>query len=284
MRTPNSPSGWPIRHYPTRPPSAPSSAFAPRGCRPDHRRPGSPDRPAPAALALLVAHRPASSRPRPGSRTCSSPARPLSVTPSPARWPSSPTAPKRSTTCSWPAPLRRSRCHREPPGAERPHRAPARRPVLTGPADAALGALIQARSAAQIPASELDQSAARARERTRRNRIGTELAARREETIAALAQHTGGLTLAATLWFSALAEAADTPQNAGRALAIALLAPRTLAADAVPDCPWPAVQARWQQLRAAARAASRYPRSGHRPGRRPPPPQTGPPGTPANGR
>ncbi|MGQ4484243.1 hypothetical protein ACN6LM_002571 [Streptomyces sp. SAS_281] len=132
-------------------------------------------------------------------------------------------------------------------------------PVLTGPADAALGALIQARSAAQIPESDLDQAAARARERTRRTRIGTELAARREETIAALAQHTGGLTLAAALWFEALAEAADTPQNAGRALAVALLAPDTLAADAVPDCPWPGVQARWQQLRAAARAASRQP-------------------------
>ncbi|MER5281449.1 hypothetical protein ABT025_37850 [Streptomyces sp. NPDC002809] len=50
-------------------------------------------------------------------------------------------------------------------------------PVLTEPADAALGALIQARSAAQIPENDLDQAAARARERTRSNRIGTELAA-----------------------------------------------------------------------------------------------------------
>ncbi|MFE3629458.1 glycosyltransferase family protein [Streptomyces goshikiensis] len=131
-------------------------------------------------------------------------------------------------------------------------------PALAGPADAALGRLLEARTTAGTPEAAVDRDAAAARERTRRTRIGTELAARRTETIQAIAAHTAGRTLAATLWTDALTTAADTPQSAGQALAMALLAPQLLTADgppAGPATPWPAVTARWQQVLAAARTA-----------------------------
>ncbi|MDX3855782.1 hypothetical protein [Streptomyces sp. AK02-01A] len=130
-------------------------------------------------------------------------------------------------------------------------------PMLNGPTDAALATLLAARAVA--PASAFDQAASAARERTRRHRIGAELTARRDETISAISAHTGGLTLAATLWFDALKNAADTPENAGRALAIAHLAAPTLAASGDLDCHWPAVQARWRHVTAASHTSRAHP-------------------------
>ncbi|MER5780179.1 hypothetical protein ABT104_00410 [Streptomyces mobaraensis] len=132
-------------------------------------------------------------------------------------------------------------------------------PVLTGPADAALGRILDARAAAQIPPAAIDRDGAAARERTRRTRISAEITARRCDTITGIAEHTGGLTHAAELWYDALTQAADTPQTAGHALALAALAPEALATGTGLDCPWPAVTARWQQVKAVARAARRAP-------------------------
>ncbi|MFE3505311.1 hypothetical protein ACFXPX_36580 [Kitasatospora sp. NPDC059146] len=131
-------------------------------------------------------------------------------------------------------------------------------PALTGPADAALGRLLEARANSAAPKSAVDRDGEAARERTRRSRTGAELAARRTATIEGIAAHTGGRTLAAELWFDALSATADTPESAGRALALALLAPEALTAEgplADLPAPWPGVAARWQQVTAAVRAA-----------------------------
>ncbi|MFJ1756479.1 hypothetical protein [Kitasatospora sp. NPDC088134] len=131
-------------------------------------------------------------------------------------------------------------------------------PALTGPADAALGRLLRARADSGTPKARVDRDGDAARERTRRGRTGAELATRRAATVEAIADHTGGRTLAAELWFDALSATADTPETAGRALALALLAPQALAADgplADLPAPWPAPAARWQQVTAAVRAA-----------------------------
>ncbi|MFI1184295.1 hypothetical protein ACH4UT_32810 [Streptomyces sp. NPDC020799] len=132
-------------------------------------------------------------------------------------------------------------------------------PALAGPADAVLGRLLDARAAAQVPPAAVDRDGAAARERTRRTRISAEITARRCDTITAIAQHTGGLTHAAELWYDALTHAADTPETADRALALAVLAPQALATGTDLDCPWPAVTTRWQQVTAIARAARRAP-------------------------
>ncbi|QDN54175.1 glycosyltransferase [Streptomyces sp. S1D4-20] len=136
-------------------------------------------------------------------------------------------------------------------------------PILSGPADAALGALLDARRAAKTQAAAFDLAGAAARERTRHGRIRAVLAARHEQTISQIAQHTSGLTLAADLWFEALLDAADTPEQAGHALAATCTASRILAAGEEPDSPWPSVRARWRQVTAAARSTEAHPQAWH---------------------
>ncbi|MFF7903793.1 glycosyltransferase [Streptomyces sp. NPDC007920] len=136
--------------------------------------------------------------------------------------------------------------------------------LLSGPADAALGALLNARRAAQTQVTAFDLAGAAARERTRHGRVRAALAARREQTISEIAEHTGGLTLAAGLWFAALLDAADTAEQAGHALASACMASRVLAAGEEPDSPWPSVRARWRQITAVARSAEAHPQAWHR--------------------
>ncbi|WP_316779708.1 hypothetical protein [Streptomyces sasae] len=136
-------------------------------------------------------------------------------------------------------------------------------PLLSGPADAVLGALLNARRAADIQVTGFDLAGATARERTRGSRTRAALAARREQTISEIAEHTGGLTLAADLWFTTLLDTADTPEQAGHALAVACTASRVLAAGEEGDSPWPSVRARWRQVTAAARSAAAHPPTWH---------------------
>ncbi len=117
---------------------------------------------------------------------------------------------------------------------------------LAGPVDAALGALLNAR--AELPPTAFDRAAATARERTRRTRLTAALAALRVETIRAIAEHTGGLTLAAECWYDALTTAAETPEQAGQALALAVVAAPALITGQAAACPWPGVHRRWNQL------------------------------------
>ncbi|MFE4829861.1 hypothetical protein [Streptomyces sp. NPDC056672] len=127
-------------------------------------------------------------------------------------------------------------------------------PHLTGPADAALAALLTARHA-DGTATPFDLAADAAQQRTRRARVRSALTARREQTITELSRHTGALTLAATLWYDALTAAADTSDQAGEALAVACLAGALVETGQPLDCPWPAVRHRWQQLTQTAHTA-----------------------------
>ncbi|MFJ7905119.1 glycosyltransferase [Streptomyces sp. NPDC096198] len=131
-------------------------------------------------------------------------------------------------------------------------------PLLNGPADAALGALLAARRTAN-PVTAFDLAGTATRDRTRRRRTRAALDARRAQTIHEIAQHTGGLTLAAGLWFDVLQGAADTPEQAGHALATACAAGHLLATGEGPDSPWPSVRARWRQVIAAAHGAEAHP-------------------------
>lgn len=131
-------------------------------------------------------------------------------------------------------------------------------PALPGPTDAALGLLLDARRAAGA-VSAFDRDGTTARERTRRYRITAELLARRAQTIRDVADHTGGLTRAAELWYDELLASATTPQLAAEALAWAVLAGQLLTTGQDPGTSWPAARARWDQAGAAARAARRHP-------------------------
>ncbi|MFG2333412.1 hypothetical protein ACGFMM_27835 [Streptomyces sp. NPDC048604] len=126
---------------------------------------------------------------------------------------------------------------------------------LAESADAGLAALLAARPVT----SPLSLAADAARERTRLGHLREALVARREQTISEIAQHTGGLTLAATTWYDAVTAAADTSEQAERALALVGLAGAALGAGEDPECTWPAVQARWHQVTAAARTARSHP-------------------------
>ena len=117
---------------------------------------------------------------------------------------------------------------------------------LAGPVDAALGALLNAR--AELPPTAFDRAAAAARERTRRTRLTAALTARRGETVREIAEHTGGLTLAAEHWYDALTAAAEIPEQAGHALALAAVAGPALLTGQAAACPWPGVHRRWNQL------------------------------------
>ncbi|MDI5969916.1 glycosyltransferase [Streptomyces sp. SL13] len=117
---------------------------------------------------------------------------------------------------------------------------------LAGPVDAALGALLNAR--AELLPTAFDRAAAAARERTRRTRLAAALASRRGETVREIAEHTGGLTLAAERWYDALTAAAETPEQAGHALALAVVAAPALLTGQAAACPWPGVRRRWNQL------------------------------------
>ncbi|MFD5785504.1 hypothetical protein ACFWH1_02570 [Streptomyces sp. NPDC127037] len=132
-------------------------------------------------------------------------------------------------------------------------------PSLAEPADAALGVLLTALRTTRPATSPLDLAADAARRRTRLTRIRTALVARREETLAELARHTAGLTLAASLWYDALTAAADTPEAAEEALRLAAGAASALSDGDGLDCDWPAVRARWQYVVAAAGNARSHP-------------------------
>ncbi|MEU8088614.1 hypothetical protein AB0B57_34005 [Micromonospora sp. NPDC049101] len=130
--------------------------------------------------------------------------------------------------------------------------------VLTGPAQTGLLALLDAR-AGRVPTAPVDLAGATALDRARRQQVRAALLARREQTIRGLAAHTGGLTLAAELWFDSLTAAADTPVQASQALALAENAADSLASGEDPACAWPAVRRRWQHVTAAASAAEAQP-------------------------
>jgi hypothetical protein len=130
--------------------------------------------------------------------------------------------------------------------------------TLTGASETPLAALLDAR-VGRAPTSAIDLAGAAALNHSRSHRVRAPLHACREQTIRDLAQHTGGLTLAAELWFDTLTAAADTPGQASHAVAVAGRAAHALAAGVSPNCRWPAVQARWQQVTAAADAARTHP-------------------------
>ncbi|MEV4212526.1 glycosyltransferase [Micromonospora sp. NPDC049662] len=130
--------------------------------------------------------------------------------------------------------------------------------TLTGPAETGLVALLDVR-ASRGPAARVDLAGADALDRARWHRVRGGLLARREQTIRDLGQHTGGLTLAAELWFDALTTAADTPAQADQALAAAANAAGALAAGEDPGCAWPAVRSYWRQVTATARTTRAQP-------------------------
>lgn len=127
--------------------------------------------------------------------------------------------------------------------------------ILAGPAETALHALLTARA----DHAPVDLAGAAALQRAHRRRVRAALLTRREQTIHDLAHHTRGLTLAAERWFDALTAAADTPAQAGQALALAETAAAHLSSDDDPDCASPSVRRHWQQVTATARAARAHP-------------------------
>lgn len=130
--------------------------------------------------------------------------------------------------------------------------------TLTGPAETGLVALLNAR-ASRAPTAQVDLAGTNSLDRTQRHRVRAGLLARREQTIRELAQHTGGLTLTAELWFDALTAAVDTPAQASRALAIAANAADALASGDDPACDWPGARSYWRQVTATVRTTRAHP-------------------------
>jgi len=131
-----------------------------------------------------------------------------------------------------------------------------REPALDEASGIALAAIAGARRATGTPVAALDTAIASALARTCQARTRAALDARREQAVSEIASQSGGLTLAASLWFDALRAAVETPGQASAAVAAARDAGRRLRAGEEPDLPWPAAQARWQQVTAAARSGT----------------------------
>jgi hypothetical protein len=137
-------------------------------------------------------------------------------------------------------------------------------PLLTAPnlpaqAVTGLSALLAARQLTGPGTAPLDLAIEKALTAARQADCRAPLTDRRAQVIAALTEHTGGLSMALDAWYDTLTATADTPRNAAHALRVADHAPAALAASNDLDCPWPAVRHRWHQVAACARAQRAHP-------------------------
>jgi hypothetical protein len=132
-------------------------------------------------------------------------------------------------------------------------------PSLTGHAITGLAALLAARRRTQPGTAPVDLAIETALTRARLAELRAPLIDRRGQVIAALAGHTGGLTLAVDAWYDALIATVDTPEHAARALDLADHTATALADGKDLDCPWPAVRRRWHQVRECARTQHTHP-------------------------